>query len=62
MTNLQYEKLMGNIENLKNSEVIKIRYDMGNGIVERVLFEEMWIKINPYNNEPTNILKKVDLE
>ena len=61
MTNLQYEKLMNNIESLKGSGIIKIRYDMGDGIVETVLFEEIWIKINPYNNEPTHILKKVAL-
>ncbi len=61
MTNMEYKKLMGNIENLKGSGIIKIRYDMGNGIVETVLFEEIWIKINPYNNDQTHILKKVSL-
>jgi hypothetical protein len=61
MTNPEYEKLMENIENLKGSGVVKLRYDMGNGIVESVHFEEIWIKINPYNNEQTRILKKVVL-
>ncbi len=61
MTNIQYEKLMRNIGNLKGSGIVKLRYDMGNGIVESVLFKEIWIKINPYNNEPTHILKKVAL-
>ena len=58
MTNIQYEKLMRNIENLKGSGIVKLRYDMGNGIEESVLFKEIWIKINPDNNEPTHILKK----
>jgi len=61
MTNKVYEKLMENIGNLKGSGIVKLRYDMGNGIVESVLFEEIWIKINPYNNEQTRILKKVAL-
>lgn len=61
MTNPIYEKLMDNIENLKGSGIVKIRYDMGNGIVESVLFEEIWIKINPYNYGQTRILKMVTL-
>lgn len=61
MTNPEYEKLMENIENLKGSGVVKLRYDMGNGIIESVAFMEIWIKINPYNNEQTRILKKVVL-
>ena len=61
MTNTEYRKLMENIQNLTGSGIIKLRYDMGSGIVESVLFEEIWIKINPYNNEQTRILKKVVL-
>ena len=61
MTNLQYEILMEKIDSLKGSGIIKLRYDMGNGIVESVIFMEIWIKINPYNNDPTHILKKVIL-
>ncbi|RKX83630.1 MAG: hypothetical protein DRP58_08440 [Spirochaetes bacterium] len=61
MTNTEYAYLMQNIGNLKESGIVKLRYDMGNGVVESVLFEEIWIKINPYNNEQTRILKKVVL-
>lgn len=61
MTNTEYTYLMENIGNLKKSGIVKLRYDMGNGTVESVLFEEIWIKINPYNNEQTRILKKVVL-
>lgn len=61
MTNTEYTYLMENIGNLKGSGIVKLRYDMGNGVVESVLFEEIWIKINPYNNEQTRILKKVVL-
>lgn len=61
MTNLQYEKLMNSIGNLKGSGIVKLKYDMGNESVESVLFEEIWIKLNPYNGDPTHILKKVFL-
>ncbi|MCF6334252.1 MAG: hypothetical protein L3J12_00740 [Spirochaetales bacterium] len=61
MTNPEYTYLMESIGNLKRSGIVKLRYDMGNGIVESVLFEEIWIKINPYNGEPTHILKKIVL-
>ena len=61
MTNLQYEKLMEKIEKSKGSGIVKLRYDMGNNIIETVFFKEIWVKINPYNNEPTHILKKVNL-
>ena len=61
MTNSEYEKLMNKIQKLKGSGIIKLKYDMGNGILESVVFEEIWIKINPYNGEPTNILKKIVL-
>jgi len=62
MTNLQYEKLVKHIEQLKGSGIVKVRYDMGNNMIEPVFFEEIWLKINPYNNKPTHILKKVFLE
>ena len=62
MTNPEYANLMENIGNLKGSGIVELRYDMGNGIVESVLFEEIWIKINPYNNDQTHILIKVVLE
>ncbi|MCK4543513.1 MAG: hypothetical protein KAU17_14880 [Spirochaetales bacterium] len=62
MTNPQYIKLLEKIENLKGSGIVKVRYDMGNGLVESVAFEEIWLKINPYNGDPTHILKKVTLE
>jgi len=61
MTNTEYTYLLENIGNLKESGIVKLKYNMGNGIVEKVLFEEIWIKINPYNNEQTRILKKVVL-
>ena len=61
MTNLQYQILMMAIERLNGSGIIKLRYDMGNGMVESVLFKEIWIKLNPYNNATTHILKKITL-
>lgn len=61
MINLQYEKLMKEIKRLKGSGIVKVRYDMGNNVVETVVFEQIWIKINPYNDEPTHILQKIIL-
>lgn len=61
LTNQQYEKLMKKIDSFKGSGIVKLGYDMRNGIVEAVFFEEIWVKINPYNNDPTHILKKVIL-
>ena len=61
MINLQYEKLMKEIERLKGSGIVKVRYDMGDNVVETVVFEQIWIKINPYNDEPTHILQKIIL-
>jgi len=61
MINLQYEKLMKEIERLKGRGIVKVRYDMENNVVETVVFEQIWIKINPYNEEPTHILQKIIL-
>ena len=62
MTNSEYENLLKRIDNLEGYGPIKIRYDMGNGTIETVIFEEVWLKINPYNGDPTHILKKVSLK
>ena len=62
MTNSEYENLLKRIDNLEGHGPIKIRYDMGNGTIETVIFEEVWLKINPYNGDPTHILKKVSLK
>ena len=62
MTNSEYENLLKRIDNLEGHGPIKIRYDMGNGTIETVIFEEVWLKINPYNGDPTRILKKVSLK
>ena len=61
MTNSVYDNLLKRIDNLEGHGPIKIRYDMGKGIIETVTFEEVWLKINPYNGDPTHILKKVSL-
>jgi len=62
MTNSVYDNLLKRIDNLEGHGPIKIRYDMGNGTIETVIFEEVWLKINPYNGDPTHILKKVSLK
>jgi len=62
MTNSVYDNLLKRIDNLEGHGPIKIRYDMGKGIIETVTFEEVWLKINPYNGDPTHILKNVSLK
>ena len=62
MTNSEYENLLECIDKLEGHGPIKIRYDMGNGIIETITFEEVWLKINPFNGDPTHILKKVSLK
>ncbi|MEE9168086.1 MAG: hypothetical protein V3U24_11595 [Candidatus Neomarinimicrobiota bacterium] len=62
MSNYQYENLLKHIDNLEGHGSIKVRYDMGNGVIETVIFEEVWLKINPYNGDPTHILEKVSLK
>lgn len=57
----EYEELLEKIEKLKGTGAVSVRYDMGDGELETVIFEEVWLKINPYNKEPTRILKKVKL-
>ena len=54
--------MLKRIDNLEGHDPIKVRYDMGNETIEMVIFEEVWLKINPYNGDPTNILKKVSLK
>lgn len=61
MTNSDYDHLVKQIDKLEEYGPIKIRYDMGNGVIESVTFEEVWLKINPYNGDPTHILKKINL-
>ena len=61
MTNSVYDNLLKRIDNLEGHGPIKIRYDMGNGTIETVIFEELWLKINPYNGDPTHILRKISL-
>ena len=62
MTNSVYDNLLKRIDNLEGHGPIKISYDMGYGTLETVFFEEVWLKINPYNGDPTHILKKVSLK
>ncbi len=62
MTNAEYENLIKHIDKLEGHGPIKVSYDMGDGIIETVTFEEVWLKINPYNGDPTHILKKVSLK
>ena len=57
----EYKELLEKIEKLEGTGVVRVRYDMGGGEIETVTFEEVWLKINPYNKEPTRILKKVKL-
>ena len=61
LSNTHYQVLLKRIQGHKGSGVIKIGYDMGNDRVETVTFEDIWLKINPYNGEPTHILKKCSL-
>ena len=61
MTNAEYENLIKHIDKLEGHGPIKVSYDMGDGIIETVTFEEVWLKINPYNGEPTRILRKINL-
>jgi hypothetical protein len=61
MTNSEYDNLLKHIDKLEGYGSIKIRYDMGNGIIETVTFDEVWLKINPYDGNPTRILRKISL-
>ena len=61
MTNSEYGKLLRQIGKLEGYGPINIRYDMGNGIIETVTFEEVWLKINPYDGNPIRVLMKISL-
>jgi len=61
MSNVQYSRLLEGIEKLRESAEVSVLYDMGESKSERVFFNEVWLKINPYNKEPTRILYKVTL-
>ncbi|MBN4081071.1 hypothetical protein JYT44_01770 [Caldithrix abyssi] len=62
MTNSDYSNLLKQIDKLKGHGPIKVGYDMGNENIETIIFEEVWLKINPYNGDPTRVLSKVSLK
>ena len=61
MTNSEYDNLLNHIDKLEGYGPIKISYDMGNEIIESITFEEIWLKINPYNGDPAHLLRKINL-
>jgi len=61
MSNAQYIYLIRRIEKLRGSGGVSIRYDMGDSKIERVSFDDVWLKINPFDKKPTRILYKVAL-
>ena len=61
MTDGEYQSLVARLRMLRATGAIQVRYDMGDGRIETIHFDDVWLKLNPFDGTPARILLAIEL-